>query len=590
MTPTYTVVRGGTPGGEGTWTLYSVDPSKYNAADKPTINLTNGFLVGTPMNVLKPLGLVCDPCAGTDPGLSPAKNFPEPRVGFAYDLFGDGKMAVRGGFAIFNERLRQNNFNFGAGGQWPDLSSQSLVNGNVSSISTTGLGGSSAAISPPSMSVWSANNTMPTIYAWHLGVQRELPGRFTLDLSYSGNHAIHLMDQRQLNYLPAGTYLANPNLLQSVNYFSNALMPYLGWGNLNAIETQAYSRYDAMMFRLSRRFAQNLSVNLNYTWSKVMDIVDNDSDSINNPACIRCNWANAGYNQPNVATLDFVYMLPKVKGSLDVPFLRQALDGWEISSMIRGQSGMPVNITSNGNLMGINAGNQYPNLIGDPYAGQDTTQWLNQAAFARPADGTYGDLGRNALHLPAIFNVDASLMKNFAISERAKLTFRCEVFNLLNHPQVWGLANSFSGDNPGSLLSASDANFGQANSWRDQRILQLALRFAFYRIYPHFGQTIARRSSAPRLPLPPPLRSACLRLLLMAAAFCEAVERIVGAHIDPSVENRRRGKDIFAKAIDSEHLPLRARKQHHHFPVFACQQDLAVGRHGRRPITAQCPR
>ena len=76
MTPTYTVVRAGTPGGEGTFTLYSVDLSQYNNADKPAINMTNGYLVGVPLTVLSPLGLVCDPCGGTNPGFSPSKFFP----------------------------------------------------------------------------------------------------------------------------------------------------------------------------------------------------------------------------------------------------------------------------------------------------------------------------------------------------------------------------------------------------------------------------------------------------------------------------------------------------------------------------------
>jgi hypothetical protein len=70
-------------------------------------------------------------------------------------------------------------------------------------------------------------------------------------------------------------------------------------------------------------------------------------------------------------------------------------------------------------------------------------------------------------------------MKNFNITESMKLTFRCEVFNLFNHPQVWGIDSSFNGDNPGSVISASDRTFGQANAWRDARTLQLALRFAF---------------------------------------------------------------------------------------------------------------
>jgi Carboxypeptidase regulatory-like domain/TonB-dependent Receptor Plug Domain len=478
MLPTYTVTRGGTPGGEGTWTLYSVDLSKYNAAQRPTIDLSDGFIAGNPLTALAPLGLICDPCAGTDPGFSPAKTFAEPRVGFAYDLFGDGKTAVRGGIGMFNERMRQNNFSFGAGAEWPNLYSGTVYNGNVSGFNTSGLGTASSPIQPPNMTVWPTNNTMPSIYSWYVGVQRQLPSRFSLDISYSGNRAVHLMDQRQVNALPAG-YLMGNNLSASVNNWTSALLPYVGWGQLNAVETNAYSRYNAMMVRVSRRFANNFSANFNYTYSKVMDIVDNDSDLVNNPFCIKCNYAPAGYNQPNVVTLDFIYQTPKVKGALDTPVLRQIFNGWEVSGMIRSQSGMPFTVTSNGNLFGLNLQNQYPNLTGAAYAGTNAFQWINQAAFTRPADGTWGSLGRNALNLPTINNVDAAIMKNFSITETVKTTFRAEVFNLFNHPEPWGINSSFSGDNPGSGLSAGSLSFGQINSYRDARTLQLVLRFAF---------------------------------------------------------------------------------------------------------------
>lgn len=479
MMPTYTVVRGGTVGGEGNWTLYSVNLAAYNASEKPTINLSNGFIVGNPLTALAPLGLNCDPCSGTDPGFSPAKTFPEPRVGLAYDLFGDGTTALRGGFGMFNERLRQNNFNFGAGGQWPNLYSGTVYNGNVSGFSTAGVGSASSPIQPPSMTIWPTNNTMPTIYSWYIGIQRQLPAKFALDLSYAGNHSVHLMDQRQVNALPAG-YLMNNNLSQSVNYWNSALLPYYGWGNLTAIETLGYARYDAMMLRINRRFANSFSVNFNYTWSHIMDTNDNDSDTINNPFCIKCSYANAGYDQPNQVSLDFIYQLPKVKGALATPALREFFDGWELTGIVRSQSGMPVTITSNGNLFGENIGSQYPNLVGNPYSGGGaTSSWLNQAAFARPLDGQWGDLGRDAIRLPHITNVDAGLMKDFAITEKAKLTFRFEIYNLFNHPEPWGMNTGFSGDNPGSGLSASDGNYGYMNAFRDARTLQLALRFAF---------------------------------------------------------------------------------------------------------------
>jgi len=477
MVPTYTIYRNGTPGGEGAWRLYSVDLGKYTASAKPTINLNNGFLVGKPLDVLSPLGLICDPCNGTDPGFSKARTFFEPRVGVAYDVFGDGKMAIRGGFGMFHERLRQNNFAFSAGSNWPNLYNGTIKNGNVGAVDLSGVGGPDSPIQPPNMTIWPTDNKMPTIYSWYAGVQRQLPAKFALDVSYSGNHSVHLMDQRAVNVLAAGTFLTNPTLSSSVNYWNNALLPYLGWGNLTAIETQAYARYNAVMFRLSRRFSDNLSVNFNYTYSSVRDIVDNDSDAITNPLNIRQNWAPAGYNQPNVVQVDFVYMLPKF-GSNNL-FNRVVTNGWEVSGMFRAQSGMPVSITSNGNLDGVNLGSQYPNLVGDPYANQNAGQWLNQAAFQRPADGQYGTLGRNAVHLPNIWNVDASLMKNFNITESVKATLRCEAFNLFNHTQIWGINTSFSGDNPLSGNSSSNKAFGQPNSFRDARTLQLAARFSF---------------------------------------------------------------------------------------------------------------
>jgi hypothetical protein len=478
MIPTFTYTRGGTVGGEGTWTLYSVDLTKYNAAKRPVLDLNSGKIVGDPMTALSPLGLVCDPCAGTPRGFSPAKNMFAPRLGIAYDVFGDGKMAVRGGFGIFHERLRQNNFNFGAGGSWPNLSNASALYGNVTSVDTSVTAGT-PQITPPGLTIWPVDNTMPSVYSWYVGVQRELPGKFALDVSYSGNHAIHLMDQRRVNGVAANTFVTSPNLRQSVNFKDDALRPYYGWGSLNAVETLGYSRYNAMMLRLSRRFANNVAVNFNYTRSSTWDLVDNDSDNINNPFNIAQNWAHAGYDQPNVFTTDFVYDFPKVKGSLNNPVGKAVFNGWEVTGMFRAQSGMPVNITSNGSLMGVDAGSQYPNLVGDPYAGQTGFQWLNPAAFQRPADGQYGNLGRNALRMPGVRNVDASLIKNFAITEAMKVAFRCEVFNLFNHPQVWGLNTGFSADNPGGSISSSNKNFGQPNAFREARILQLALRFSF---------------------------------------------------------------------------------------------------------------
>ena len=267
MVPTFTYTRSGEAGGEGTWKLYSVDLSKYDATKRPSIDLNTGKLIGNPMTALSPLGLICDPCDGISRGFSPTKNMFAPRIGFAYDVLGDGKMALRAGFGIFHERLRQNNFNFGAGGSWPNLTSAAQLNGNVANIDMSVTQGAAPPIAPPGKTIWPTDNTMPSIYSWYVGTQKELPSRFSLDVSYAGNHAVHLMNQRQVNAIPAGTFVKYPDLSKSVNCRNDALRPYYGWAkSLNAVETLAYSSYNAMMVRVSRRFSSDFAMNFNYTW------------------------------------------------------------------------------------------------------------------------------------------------------------------------------------------------------------------------------------------------------------------------------------------------------------------------------------
>ena len=308
----------------------------------------------------------------------------------------------------------------------------------------------------------------------------ELPAKFTLDLSYSGNHAVHLMDQRQVNALPAGHLRHQPEPVQSVNYYNNALLPYLGWGNLNAIETLAYSRYNAMMFRLSRRFANNLSVNFNYTRSTIMDIVDNDSDAINNPFNIRQNWAPAGYDQPNVVTLDFVYDASRRStGSNNA--VKQVVNGWEVSGMFRSQSGMPITSPPTDQPVGVDAGAaSIPTSSATPMPGRTASSGSIRQPSPGPPDGQYGTLGRNALRLPGVRNVDASLIKNFAHHGNREIARSARRFQPVQPSAESGASTTAS---PVIIraagISATVQNFGQANSYRDARTLQLALRFSF---------------------------------------------------------------------------------------------------------------
>jgi hypothetical protein len=202
---------------------------------------------------------------------------------------------------MFNERLRQNNFSFGAGGQFPNLYSGTVYNQNVANFSTNGVGTATSPIQPPNMTIWPTNNTMPSIYSWYVGIQHQLPAKFALDLSYSGSHSIHLMDQRAVNALPAGYFKTTTCRHRSTAGPARFCRTPAG-ATLPRSKPTPTRNYNAMMLRINRRFANNLAVNFDYTWSHVLDTGDNDSDAINNPFCIKCSYANAGYDQPNVVS------------------------------------------------------------------------------------------------------------------------------------------------------------------------------------------------------------------------------------------------------------------------------------------------
>ena len=251
-----------------------------------------------------------------------------------------------------------------------------------------------------------------------------------------------------------------------------------GWGSLNAVETLSYSSYNAMMVRVGRRFANDFAMNFNYTWSRVMDLNDQDGDVIINPFDMRQNWGPAGYDQTNVFSVDFIYTLPKVKDGLN-PVLKHIVNGWELSGIFRAQSGMPFSVSGNGSTQGVDSGSPYVDVVGDPYAGQSKHRWINPDAFRRVAEGSYGNFHRNALRMPGVRNLDANLVKNFAITESMKAAFRCEMFNVFNNPQIWSINTSFSGDNPGGPISANTKNFGYPTNFREARTIQMALRFSF---------------------------------------------------------------------------------------------------------------
>jgi hypothetical protein len=232
------------------------------------------------------------------------------------------------------------------------------------------------------------------------------------------------------------------------------------------------SNYNSLQLSASKRFHKGLTILANYTWSKSIDEGSNDGDAPSNPFNIRNERAVSTYNLPHKFVGSFVWQLPGA--SLHSALARHTIGGWELNGIFNFQSGTPFSITSgvDNSQSGVNA--DRADVVGDWHISGDRSkaqmlqQYFNKAAFKVNAAGTFGNAGRNILIGPGIENIDFGVIKTFSITERYKVQFRAEAFNIFNHA-------NFS--NPNGNVSAG--TFGTITAAGAPRVMQLALKAMF---------------------------------------------------------------------------------------------------------------
>jgi len=402
-----------------------------------------------------------------------------PRFGFAYDVFGDGKTALRGGASITRNPIQSNGrYSNYVSGSPPVQYNPVLYYGNLDTFL-----GASGALSPPStVSSYDWNLKTTTLYSWSLFVQRDLGRSIIASVGYVGNQGRHIMQQKNVNQLPYGIrFLAssadptNP----ATPLPDNFLRPYRGYGSILYFEDRGISNYNALQMSVDRRFTGSFSFGLGYTWSKAMD----DGTSI--PTYLDNRWRNYGMSsndRTHVLSINFTYALPKLGKVAPHPVIRQIFDGWMLSGIGQFASGAPTGLSfstvTSVDLTGGGDG-QRVNLTGPVVLGRSERgffRWFRTENVALPGKGDVGNAPVVVYRGPGTNNWDLTAFKDFRIKENVKFTLRWEAYNAFNHTQ-WSTVNSAARfDAQGRQVNSL---FGQVTAARTPRVMQGSLRFQF---------------------------------------------------------------------------------------------------------------
>lgn len=425
---------------------------------------------------------------------APLYNILLPRVGFSYQL--NPLTVIRGGFGIYASTFSEDTYGsglgnaFGSSGNLTDSTNgicpvvQLNADGNAPDTADPGCGvgaynfGSinSKYLSSPTtpdarngqgVSYNQYHTSAPTNYQYTVDMQRELSTNFVADIAYVGNHGKNLNTgtSTDINQVPENRLGPNDQQYEPYPIFTS-----IG-GSLN----NGISNYNALEAQMTKRMANGLEFNVNYTWSHFLDDQDSSGwgsrggyQNYQNALDTNSNYSNSNFDIRNMFKGQAIYQLPFGRGRMFLNnnlLLDEAIGGWQASGTFVVQGGNPIGITTGSNNSSNNqsgSNTQFANLVGDVLnvpSGRlnRLNEWYNLDALAVPAQYTYGDFRRNTVYGPGLSEFNFSLGKTFDLwpERNVQLQFRADADNVLNHPSFGQPGNNAIGPNQSAQITTT---------------------------------------------------------------------------------------------------------------------------------------
>ena len=379
---------------------------------------------------------------------------PEPRLGLAWNVFGDGRTSVRASVGLHHSLLDALDYRLDQAAPFNTIYSYS----STASTTVANPTGGTRAVSPSTVAT---DLSTPALFAYTLRIEQQLAPSTSLTVGYNGSHSYHQILSGDLNE-PSFVLCPNPACPSAATpgtvYYPNTTKANPALANSTSWWSGGSGNYNALVVDFRHDLARGLQFRANYTWSKNLDDGSawNTSVSANTPAFVavpqlpHLDYGPAATDIRHIAAFNGTYDLPVGAGKSFFGTAGSLADrmigGWSLSTIANLQSGSPFspqlgyNPTGSGDTRNPVRPDVDRGFLGSLYnhgsTAQKAAQYFNPAAFAPPVYGTVGNAPRDALVGPAFADWDLSLLKSTQISESSRLQFRAEIFNLLNHTNL----------------------------------------------------------------------------------------------------------------------------------------------------------